>query len=481
MAKKTDQILLGSQTPTFQRIGDYNPKRGQVCSALFASYGVNFLPSQKTELELYCSRTRDGLPTARTIALSRPRQNGKTFVASFYALWCAFVEGKNVLFTFHKANRAREAFKEALVFLDKAPDFTSQLKAHGGIYRAQGSEGIYLKSGASILYTTRTNSGARGGSVQLLIFDEAQETTDDQFEAILPTLSASQGRGQSIHVGTPPSAATQGTVFRRMHDLAHSSQEIDSWWLEWAAEEWDETTNGDPARWQATNPLLGHRINPASVRAEFETMNPQGFARERLGWWSPTGTLETEKVFTEEDWAAVETKQRAASGEEKIWLGVKFSLDGKRVTVAVARAGDPVTLEVIKNASTHRGTKWLTRWILENRKQIQKLAIDGKRGEPVLNQLAEARFPKTRIKKATSQDMAKAVAQLVEAVANKDIQIYAQPDLAAAATGCPKRRIGLDGYGFADTVDFDSTLPEAVALAFWTRQIQPARKARISF
>ena len=34
-----------------------------------------------------------------------------------------------------------------------------------------------------------------------------------------------------------------------------------------------------------TNPAMGVRLDDEFTEEEFNTMSPDGFARERLGWW----------------------------------------------------------------------------------------------------------------------------------------------------------------------------------------------------
>ena len=51
-------------------------------------------------------------------------------------------------------------------------------------------QGIYFDNDAYIEFSTRTDGGARGGSYQVVVIDEAQELTETQLDALLPTASA---------------------------------------------------------------------------------------------------------------------------------------------------------------------------------------------------------------------------------------------------------------------------------------------------
>ena len=79
----------GRQTPTFERVGICDHSDGPEAVALFGGYGIRFIPAQRYEMELYLAKNELGESEALTIGLSRPRQNGKSFAARYYALWQA--------------------------------------------------------------------------------------------------------------------------------------------------------------------------------------------------------------------------------------------------------------------------------------------------------------------------------------------------------------------------------------------------------
>lgn len=471
----------GRQTPTFERVGICDHSDGPDAVALFEGYGVRFIPAQEYEMELYLAKNELGECEAITIGLSRPRQNGKSFAARYYALWCAFVEGRSVLYSAHNGSTTRKMFKFMCDFIEAHEDFRRKLKPGGqGIYKAQGSEGIYLADGTVIEFSTRTNSGARGGTYDVIIVDEAQELTDEQRDAMMPTTIASDsGDPQMIYIGTPPNTKCPGTVFRDLHDRAHADELGDAWWLEWAA-----TEVGDPQdvdRWYECNPMMGYRIKERSMKNAADTTASDSFAREYLGWWDAS-TAAVQHVLSTEDWGACRTDDPPADG--LVAVGVKFAPDGSRVALAVCLnpdEGKPY-VEVVKSASTSRGTRWVAEWLDARRDRVASVAIDGKRGESTVQALADAKFPKRAVHVPGSADVAKACSMLVEAVQSRAIEHYGQPDLDAAATTCAKRRIGQDGFGFEDTETGDATLVEACALAYreaMTTKRRPGRKLRV--
>ena len=174
-------IRRGNQQPTFSTVGKWAYSDGDYAVEMFRGYGVNFYESQEHEMRVFLARNEDGSYSALTICISKPRQNGKSFAARHYAIWMAAIEGKAVLFSAHNGSTTREMFQQMQKFVENTPDFAAMLKPNGkGIVQSAGSEGIYFvdeegNDAGFIEFQTRTNSGARGKTYQIIIVDEAQE------------------------------------------------------------------------------------------------------------------------------------------------------------------------------------------------------------------------------------------------------------------------------------------------------------------
>lgn len=473
-------VRVGRQTPTFEVLGAYDVTYGSDAVELFESYGFRFDEAQRHEMDVYLARAGEK-PAAVTAGLSKPRQNGKSYAARWYAVWCAAICGLIVLYSAHNGDTIKEFFDMLTgVFedTDNYPDFAEMLD--GEPYRQPGKESIRFKSGGRIRFMTRTNSKSRSSTCDVLVMDEAQELTDSQLNAMLPVISAGpHGMPQIIYIGTPPDPTCRGTVFRRMHDRAHSANPGKTWWMEWSIESMpdDGTTKRELMELAyETNPALGTRITPEAVENEIDSMSLDGLCRERLGWWSKSASM---SLISEGDWKACITEEPPRDGI--MGVGVKFSPDGSRVALAVClkpSEGKPY-IEVVKACSTSRGTLWVADWLDERRDRVASASIDGKRGERVVQSLNERHFPKQALKVPGSSDVAKACSALVDAVGSRDIEHYGQPDLDKAATKCAKRKIGTDGFGFDDAEDADSTLIEACALAYREAMTTKRRPGRI--
>ncbi len=464
----------GCQEPTFTTVGDISISDGPDAVEMFEGMGAWFSPAQAWELAVYLARGRNGGFASRTIALSKPRQNGKSHAARYYAVWMAAVEGKKVLFTAHHGKTTRAMFK-AICGIVSHPDL-AQLLLPGarGIYKAGGSEGIYfadwadedgaLVRGGCIEFATRTNSGGRGGTYDIIIVDEAQELTDEQYEALKPsTIASDSADPQMIYLGTPPNEKCPGTVFRDLHARAHAGEGGGAWWIEWAAGE-----VGDPKdreRWFRCIPMLGIRISEDVVADAADTMRPDGFAREFLGWWSKRAALPP--AIGRGMWDALATADSAPSSG-RAFYAVRFAPDGSRASLAVcvkADGADPF-VQVVADRPTAAGTRWLRRAVMDRMDRAESVLIDGKgRCDSLRSQLLADGAPERKVKIAKTMDAVDAAAGLDDAVRSKALRHAGQPGLSDCAAECPKRTIGKDGWGFGPGPTCRPEPLEAVALA----------------
>lgn len=473
---------LGSQTPTWQHVGDYAESAGEAACAYFAKHGARFYGSQKLEFELMLARDEDGGFAAKSLCITKPRQNGKSYAARWYAIWMAMVCGRKVLYSAHHSRTSRDMFKQIADMLESDEAFSREVDS---IYRAGGYEGVYFRKGGCIEFQTRTNSGGRGGTYDIIILDEAQELTPAQQDALLPTVSAAgeiadgASEPQKIYIGTVPGPECQGTVFREMHDRVHAG-ESDVWWLEWGAQgdRLEDVDVDSVDLWYACNPAMGRRMRESTVRDEHDTMTRDGFARERLGWWSPTAGL-PDFAIPANKWESLVIDEAPTEGRAA--YGVKFAADGSEVSLAAARLHDgKCYVEQIAREPMAAGTSWLANWIAERKSKGCCCVIDGKAGAQALVDKLGA-MPVNYIVTPSAAQVVAACSALVDGVNEGKLEWFRpQADLKDSAVTSTRRRIGsAGGWGFGG----ENPVPiEAASLALWgvlNSKRNPERKQRI--
>lgn len=476
-------MRYGNQQPTFETTTEYAISKGDVAVSMFKAYGVAFYPCQEYELRLMLARDVHGRYASKTICISKPRQNGKSYAARMYALWMAAIEGKAVLYSSHHGKTTRGAFEYMDNFINAHDDFLGELKK---TYRARGDEGIYFKNFGLIEFQTRTNGAARGRTFDIIVVDEAQELTSTELDALKPTTLASESSDpQMIYLGTPPNEKCFGDVFKAYHDKAHAEPDTCGiWWLEWAVTELPDLTDVDGVLELAykTNPAMGYRIREDVMRDFIKTaVYVDSFAREMLGWWSNSVAA---SVISDLLWSqcAIEKPER----DGLTVYAVKFSADGRMASLCacIKQPDGRLYVVCIANKTTRRGVRWLANWLIERWQDAAQIVIDGKAYSETLNRkLIDANVSKKAIILPTANELAAACSMLENSVKEQTLCHSNQPALNDSATHTTKRTISKGGGWAFDAIgETDPTLIEACALALWqvcVTKRNPKRKLRI--
>jgi hypothetical protein len=214
------------------------------------------------------------------------------------------------------------------------------------------------------------------------------------------------------------------------------------------------------------------------VRNEHDTMTRDGFARERLGWWSPTAGL-PDFVIAANKFESLAVDNAPLGG--RVAYGVKFSVDGAEVGLCAARLHDGrVYIEQIKRESLAVGLGWLAAWIADRKNVGCCCVIDGKSGtQALVDKLGT--MPKGFIEVPTAAQVVSACTTLVDRVNDGTLEWFRpQVDLRDSAVTSTRRKIGsTGGWGFAG----ENPIPiEAASLALWgvlNSRRNPERKQRI--
>ena len=409
---------MGSQEPSARIAPEYPATDGQDAVRILRAGGTVLDPWQSDILDDWMSRTVSGKWAAPTAGGSVPRQNGKSLLVQGRSEAGMLLFNETVIYTAHLQKTATETFEEMRAFFE-----SPKLRRHvAEIKTALGREQIILKSGARIKFLARTRNGGRGQHGDLLIFDEAQELDE---------------------------TAQIGDV-------------------------------KDPERWAAANPALGRRIQFSTIEGEAEQLDPDTFARERLGWWSPEITEHLDYAIDRTAWEACASEDEKPEG--KTAYGIKFAADGSAVCLcgAVIPKEGPARVSLLEMRPSGQGLTWLADWLNDRYGKASCVVIDGRNGVDVLvERIKDVWRAKNSVIRPAARDVIAAVSGFTNSISEGTLTWYKpQTVLNESAVTAVKRPIA-GGFGFGG----DNSLPvEASALALWgakTSRRDPTRKMKI--
>ena len=452
----------GSQTPTRLIEPPYLTSDWEDCHAINEAGGLNLLEWQDLVLKGWLGRNALGRWSAQTCGGSVPRQNGKTL--GLVVPRCNFgmiAMGEEIIYTSHLQKTSTETFESIASFFDR-----KALKKYvKDIKTALGREQVILNNGGRIKFLARTRNGGRGQHGDLLIFDEALELDADSQASFLPAISASRNP-QTIYISTPPTAKSEGNVLRMIRDRALGGESDRLAWFEWSVDEIGDVK--DKSRWYATNPSLGTLIQESTVEGECEQMDPDTFARERLGWWQKA-VDGTDYPIPAEQWALCATDSPAEDGLKT--YAVRFTPDGDvgSLSACVKPEDGKPHIELIETKDMSCGVKWFAKWLIPRADGAAQIVVDGKGNAETLRQmLSDAGVSGRTVIVPQTRDVIAAASMLCDAVRTQGITHFDQKQMNMSATRSKRRPIGRDGgWGFASTELADASIIESAALAYW--------------
>lgn len=473
---------------------------GPEAAAFARSAGLNPDDWQEDSVDRILGVGRDGRWSCPEYAEFVARQNGKGAILEVRVLFGFFLLGeKEIVWSAHLYATSLKAFGRIKALIKalgtQVGDNENLIAIPNGdqddilvkINNTNGYEGFTrLDNGAVIQFVARSKNAARGFTGDLLIIDEAFAFTDEQQEAMLPTLSARSMEipgPQIIYTSSPPLTAESDKVVFRLKDRAESGDEtlaFRDWGLAGDLENLGDIDFTDRALWRATNPALGRRISEAWVAREMKAMSERGFARERLGVWPPPPESTDDKINFEL-WKSLRDALSQLGTDIALAIDVTPARDWAAIVAYGPSANGRGHVEVIEH---RQGTDWIVARLLELKLRWNPIAIaldtkgpagslllelddvgislpskddDGKRVEPRRGDLI---IP-------TANDYAGACGSIVDAITQLKIVHIDQIPLNSAIGGAATRPLG-DAWAWARKTSTANIAPlVAATLARW--------------
>lgn len=459
---------FGRQEPTVWSTLPYKRSEGDLAIALYSQTNQELMPWQEKQIDAILAVDKDGNYIHRRYGLSISRRNGKTELYIARELYALEKEEK-VLHTAHLATTAEDAAMRLAEALIRAgyeevvkPVRGETYDHHFKFLKQKGSQVISIigKKG-QVAFRTRTARGALGTKCDVLIADEAQEFLVEHQNTLQYLISDSKNR-QLLYCGTPPTAVSQGTVFKDFRNLVLSGKAKYSGWAEWSVPDITDVQNRDA--WYECNPSLGYVFDEDAIELEIGT-DDLDFNIQRLGLWI---SYNLSSAIKESDWQQTET-DKLPKLKGKTYIGIKYGADGKNVALSVAckTNDDKIFISAYNSKNIRNGNQWIIQY-LQSIKSLEKVVVDGKGNQEILIK----EMKDNNLKKAVTlsgSDFLLANSQFEQAVFNDGLIHMPQPDLDIAVTNCEKKRYGSRG-GFIYipcSESIDITLMESTILAYW--------------
>lgn len=426
---------------------------------LMSAYGINLLDWQKAIVYRWLAvhwfeETKQWMWSNPKAGLLVPRQNGKTEIIIARIIGGMIFMDEALIYTAHSDKTVDEVKRRVQNFFYNAKEEVRNLLTPEFDKDPKSLDYLETRGGGRCVFRTRTRTGGLGTTNDTLILDEAQEETDAQQEALLPTISAGKSQNQQIlRAGTPPSGGGTGTVFIRIRQNVVDGKDHETCWQEWSVELM--TDPSDEEAWYNANPSLGYHLMIMAVRNEAKDMAIDSFNKMRLGW---IAGKESARAISDEHWNVLAVEKVTLEQPPRLVYCIKFAPDGSAVSlgVGVYMPNDTVHVELIERKPMSAGTYWLTNWLFDKSnlrwRNCAKIIIDGASGTQLL--LEELTRTDHRISKKILTPNAKeagaAYAAFYTAIEQKTITHYDQPALNGSIKTAKKRSIGKDGmFGYA--------------------------------
>ncbi|HEY6416339.1 MAG TPA: hypothetical protein VIX41_08880 [Acidimicrobiales bacterium] len=331
--------------------------------------GRPFIPWQRHVADVAGELRPDGRFRYSRVPLIVPRRAGKTWFILCYLLTVLRLRraGRG-FYASHRRETAAAMWRDdwfpAVELSPLHPMFVT-------IRKANGSEAILWRHYRSTLRLLPPDGDAmRSFASDVAVIDEGREFGLEQgidFEnAVFPTQATGLG-GQTFIISSAPNRVGRGEWLARWRDIGRAAVErLDSQiaYFEWAAP--PGLDPADPATWRLAHPGLGFHVLADALALDAETMAPDDFAGEYLGWW-PETQVDNELV---DAWLSPGCARDRVAPADPVVFAVELDEDRTRCQIVAAGTdpnagapavellvdrdhGDWVTGELTRLAATH--------------------------------------------------------------------------------------------------------------------------------
>lgn len=292
--------LEGRQRPEHLLCDEGDQVEADKAVALATRVGKAQFPWQEDTLRGLLALTGDGLFTHPTGIIIACRQNGKTLsAAELRILFGAFQRRETIVYSAQRWLTAKSIYLRLKRLISSRPSL--KRRAFGWLC-SQGVAGFSVRhddgTENTVMFITRSGDFRGPDEIDLVVYDEAYNLTDNAMAAISPTQLASKNP-QTIYLSSAVNEEihANGEVlarlrYRALKAIAAGRKGMGLYYAEYMAPEPPVTCSDeerravreDPATWKLANPSYGVIQTEAKVRKLLTELSPTDFEVEILGW-----------------------------------------------------------------------------------------------------------------------------------------------------------------------------------------------------
>jgi phage terminase large subunit-like protein len=413
------------------------------------------MPWQRQVLDTALEVDHDGRLIYGDVALSVPRQQGKSFCLLVLMITRALLESRqNIVYTAQSGLDARKKWADDWLPLIQASPLASQMSA----YHAPGRESLRFANGSLQQIVASTAKAGHGLTVDLAVLDEAFSYQDARTEQALRPAMMTRPNPQFWVVSTAGAPHTSPYLLERVErgrQAAEAGLTTGLCFFEWSAP--DDAEPDDPETWRACMPALGHTVTEGVVETALRSMARREFERAYLNRWV---TSMGDPAIPLDVWTAL--AEPDAPRPESVVLAVDVAPGSSSATIAAAGEIDgTLYVSVLEHGP---GTDWLLprlRSLVAEYRPAEVIA-DAKAAGPLLAPFSDARITET-----SATDMAVGCSFLLDLVKNGRIRHRGERELLVAIDGAAKRPLGDSWAWSRRNSGVDITPIVSVTLAAW--------------
>lgn len=431
--------------------------------AVAAACGLALDEWQRDIANVVWAKLKDGSLASETVAMSIPRQAGKTYlVAAMMLAYCLATEKVTVAWTAHHNKVMLETFTQLRSVVARSEVEKRVAKVNA----SAENRSILFTNGSRIVMAARESGALRGvANVSVLVLDEAQILSEAALSDMLPTQNVAKN-ALTIMLGTPPRPKDPGEVFTQQREQALEAEKQGvalegAAWIEFSAD--DDAETDDLEQWRKANPSYPKRTPLKAIRKLRRMLSEDHFRREALGIWDDKSTP---AVIAPGVWRMrLDAESKAV---EKLVLAIDVAPERTHSSVALAGLRDD-GLTHVELDENRAGTGWVVDWVAERceKNPIAAVVVDAKSPAAALVSDLQRRIGKRRVVTTNTDDMANACADFYDSVVNGDLVHIGQPQLTTSLNLARKRSIGDRWAWNRKSADSDITAIVAATLACW--------------